>query len=200
MPAENISSQAKEYYDKGLFAFEKKNYDYALELFAQALKIQKDFVEARHYLRLSSQKKNQENPPSLLTTISNKFKSLPSFIKAFVFESKTKFIPAIEEYEKILKNEPNNIYILIKTAQCLLKQHDHSSALQAFEEIRQLAPNNIIVLKNMGQLYSQIENYPLSRECYETILKLHPHEPEAEKNLKNLDALGTIKKNFGPAN
>lgn len=56
--------QAREYYNKGLFAFEKKNYDYAIELFFQALNLKKDFADARHYLRLSEQGKFQENPPA----------------------------------------------------------------------------------------------------------------------------------------
>ena len=34
---------------------------------------------------------------------------------------------------------------------------------------------------------------------YQDILKMSPHEPEAEKGIKNLDALGAIKRNFGQA-
>ena len=66
MPEQDPSSgQVKEYYNKGLLAFEKKNYDYAIELFSQALTLKKDFADARHYLRLSEQRKFQENPPNI---------------------------------------------------------------------------------------------------------------------------------------
>ena len=53
-----ISEQElKEFYNKGLLAFEKQNYDYAIEIFSQILSSQYDHLEARHYLHLSLQKK-----------------------------------------------------------------------------------------------------------------------------------------------
>ena len=33
-------------------------------------------------------------------------------------------------------------------------------------------------------------------ECFERILHLHPADLEAQQSLRNLDALGTIKKGF----
>ena len=69
--------------------------------------------------------------------------------------------------------------------------------MKVFEEIRVINPNSIVALKNLGQIYSQLDNYSAARKCYETILKIVPHDPEAEKGIKNLDALGTIKDSFG---
>ena len=198
MPIEDSSSQkAKEYYNKGLFAFEKKNYDYAIELFSQALSLKKDFADARHYLRLSEQRKLQENPPPIFVVFLNKIKNLPSLVKAIILDIKNKSSCAIDEYEKILSLEPNNTYILTRLAQDLLKERDTLSALRTFEEIRLIDSGNIVALKNLGQLYSQMENFSSARQCYETILKITPHDPEAEKGIKNLDALGAIKENFG---
>ncbi len=198
MAEENSQAQQKvnEYYNKGLFAFEKKNYDYAIELFSQALSLKKDFADARHYLRLSEQRKFEENPPGVLTTLFNKIINLPSFVKAIIFDIKNQPGLSIDEYEKILRSEPNNTYILTRLAQDLLKERDAASALKVFEEIRVINPNSIVALKNLGQIYSQMDNYLAARECYETILKIVPHDPEAEKGIKNLDALGTIKDSF----
>ncbi|MCQ9208137.1 MAG: hypothetical protein NG712_02030 [Omnitrophica bacterium] len=193
----SLPQPAKEYYNKGLFAFEKKNYDYAIELFAQALTLKKDFADARHYLRLSEQKKFQENPPPTVLVLLNKIKNLPSLLKALICDIKNKPDCAIDEYEKILKAEPNNTYILTRLAQDLLKERDANSALRTFEEIKLIDPRNIVALKNLGQLYSQMDNYALARQCYESILKVLPHDPEAEKGIKNLDALGAIKESFG---
>ena len=198
MAEENSQAQQKvnEYYNKGLFAFEKKNYDYAIELFSQALSLKKDFADARHYLRLSEQRKFEENPPGVLTTLFNKIINLPSFVKAIIFDIKNQPGLSLDEYEKILRFQPNSTYILTRLAQDLLKERDAASALKVFEEIRVINPNSIVALKNLGQIYSQMDNYLAARECYETILKIIPHDPEAEKGIKNLDALGTIKDSF----
>jgi len=197
--AEQSSSpvETQEYYNKGLLAFEKKNYDYAIELFLQAVTFKKDFADARHYLHLSEQRRSQETPPLKIGILFNKIKNLPSLLKALSCDIKNESGCAIDQYEKILKSEPNNTYILIRLAQDLLKERDTLSAQKVFEEIRLIKPNNIVALKNLGQLYSQMDNYPSARQCYETILKIVPHDPEAEKGIKNLDALGAIKKSFG---
>ena len=197
MPEQNPSSgQLKEYYNKGLLAFEKKNYDYAIELFSQALTLKKDYADARHYLRLSEQRKLQENPPNIFSGFFNKVKNLPLLIKTIILDIKNQSSPAIDEYEKILRTEPNNIYILTRLAQDLLKERDVASALKTFEVIKLIDPENIMALKNLGQLYSQMENYSSARQCYEAILKISPHDAEAEKGIKNLDALGAIKDSF----
>ncbi len=193
----SLDPQLTQYYNKGLLAFEKKNYDYAIELFSEALKLKKDFADARHYLRLAEQRKLKDSPAAITAVLVNKLKNLPIFLKAIIYDIKNQGPQAIEAYEQILRSEPNNVYILTRLAQSLLKERNAVSTLKAFEEIRLIAPDNIVALKNLGQLYSQAENYAQARECYTTILKIIPHEAEAEKGLKNLDALGAIRESFG---
>lgn len=193
----SLSKEVTQYYNKGLLAFEKKNYDYAIELFAEALKHKKDFADARHYLRLSEQRNFKANPPTLSTILFSKIKNIPFILQAVILDLQNKGNQAIDAYEKILRTEPSNLYILTRLAQHLLKEQDNASALKAFEEIRLIAPTNLTALKNLGQLYSQTENYVQARECYVGILKIVPHDAEAEKGIKNLDALGAIRESFG---
>ena len=42
--------ELKEFYNNGLLAFEKQNYDYAIDIFSQIISDQYDHLEARHYL------------------------------------------------------------------------------------------------------------------------------------------------------
>ncbi|MBN2097664.1 MAG: hypothetical protein JW714_04200 [Candidatus Omnitrophica bacterium] len=195
--ANSIPEQIKQYYNRGLLAFEKKNYDYAIELFGQSLSQKKDFADARHYLHLAEQRKFQENPAVTFSVLLNKVKNIFILLKALFLDVKNLSYQAIDEYEKILTGEPNNIYVLTRLAQDLLKERDTLSALKVFEEIKMLDAANLIALRNLGKLYSQMDNYASARGCYEAILKFIPHDPEAEKGLKNIDALGTIKESFG---
>ncbi len=190
------AQQAKDYYNKGLFAFEKKNYDYAIGLFSQALALIKDFAAARHHLRLAEQERLKQQPHLKAFSFLNKIKNLPFLLKAIVLDIKNLPAAAVEEYEKILKSEPNNTYILTRLAQDLLKEQDTASALKVFEEIRLIDFHNVVALKSLGQLYAQTDDYASARKCYEDVLKISPHDHEAEAGIKNLDALGAIKEGF----
>ncbi|MCG2677687.1 tetratricopeptide repeat protein, partial [bacterium] len=143
------------------------------------------------------QGKFQENPPAAPVLLFNRIKSLPFLLKAIFLDIKNQPAAAIGEYEKILRSQPNNTYVLTRLGHDLLKERDTASALKVFEEIRLIDPKNITALKNLGQLYSQTDNYSSACECYKTILKVLPHDHEAEAGIKNLDALGAIKESFG---
>ncbi|MFH1245271.1 MAG: tetratricopeptide repeat protein [Candidatus Omnitrophota bacterium] len=193
----SIPANVNEYYNKGLLALEKKNYDYAIELFSQALLLRKNFPEARHYLHLSAQRKITERPPALFNVIFNKLQNYIFLMKAILLDTRKLFSLAINEYEKILRSDPMNIYVLNRLAQNLLKENDAASALKILEEIKTIDPHNLNALKYLGQLYSQMDNYSEARQSYEAILKIRPHDAEAEKGIKNLDALGAIRESFG---
>ena len=70
--ANEINQQdLKEFYDKGILAFEKQNYDYAIEIFSQIISSKYDHLEARHYLHLSLKNRAGDAAPSFITNIIN---------------------------------------------------------------------------------------------------------------------------------
>lgn len=190
------TEKAKEYYDKGVLALDKQNYDYAVELFAHALSLKHDFPDARHMLRVAVKKKQEANPPSKLLIVFNQIKGFLPQLKAGIFESKNEPLKAIEQYEKILRDNPVNTQVLNKLAKVFLKENHKASAIKTFEEILDIDAKNLPALKNLGELYSHSDEYQKAKTCYERVLKIHPRDPEAEKGLKNLDALGTIRDSF----
>lgn len=192
----NLPKEVKDLYDKGIFAFDRKNYEYAIELFSQAIKLKYDFSEARHYLRFSQQRFLKEKPPKFPFFILNKFQCLVCRLWVFIFYSKGDFKRAIDEYEKILRKEPFNEKILLKLARIFLKLEDINSALRTLEEVVQLNPANVEALKKLGELYIKTDNLSNARSCFSAVLAISPSDLDAEKFLRNLDALGTLKKNF----
>ena len=58
-------------------------------------------------------------------------------------------------------------------------------------------PKDIDALKKLGELYVKREDYRNAKATYESALKINPHDTEVLKSLKNLDALGTMKREFG---
>ncbi len=55
----NINPQANGFYQKALAAVERKNLDYAIEMFIQTLTIEPNFIKARQYLRATQMKKTE---------------------------------------------------------------------------------------------------------------------------------------------
>jgi tetratricopeptide (TPR) repeat protein len=197
MNHEEISQHAKDCYEKGLFAFNKENYDYAIELFTQVLAFKPDYVDAWHMLWLSLRKSLEKNPPSPLKRLSHNIRGWLPTLKGNFATSKGRYKEAIKEYQKVIFHTPLNTSILTKIANILLKQNLFDNATKIFEEIIQIDANNLFALKNLGRLYLNRKDYLKARAFYEKALKISPHDSEAERELKNLDALGTIEESFG---
>ena len=51
---DKIPRRARELFDKGLVAVERKNYDYAIDMFLAALEMAPSFMQARKFLRAAS--------------------------------------------------------------------------------------------------------------------------------------------------
>ncbi len=192
----DTTQELKEFYDKAILAFNKANYDYAIELFLQLLSQNYDFENSRHLLHLSLNKRFSENPPSIIAKV---FKNISSFfieLKADGLRKKNEKLSALNEYEKCLLNYPYNVKVLNKIYEILLEEKLTNSAIKILEEIRELQPKNLINLKTLGDLYLKVGEYNSAKDIFEEILKQDPKDPDAIRGMKNLDALGTIKRDF----
>ena len=185
--------ELKEFHNKGLLAFEKQNYDYAIEIFSRILSFQYDNLEARHYLHLSLRKKLEGSKPSITSPISKLFLTM----QADGMLKKDNIPGSLETLEKIIASNPNDSEILKKIADIFYKKGMALHAITNLEEARLANPKDIDVLKKLGELYVKKEDYRNAKAIYESALKINPSDTEVLRSFKNLDALGTIKHEFG---
>jgi tetratricopeptide (TPR) repeat protein len=185
--------ELKEFYNKGLLAFEKQNYDYAVDIFSQILSLQYDHLEARRYLHLSLQKKIEGFKPSLTGSINKLFLSM----QANAMLKKGNIPGCLEILEKIMAFNPNNSEILKNIADIFYKKGMILHAINNLEEAKLSNPKDIDTLKKLGELYVKREDYHNAKTTYESALKINPNDTEILKSFKNLDALGTLKREFG---
>ncbi len=196
--AEEINQQdLKEFYDKGILAFEKKNYDYAIEIFSQILSSKYDHLEARHYLHLSLKNKVGIVTPSFITNALNSVNRFLGALYAEALVKKGNVSEALERLEKIIASNPGDIHTLKKISEILYKKDLIPHAVQNLEEAKSIAPKDIGVLKKLGEIYLRKEDYKNAKSNYEQALKINPSDTEVLRALKNLDALGTIQREFG---
>ncbi len=184
----------KDYYDKGIFAFNKDNYDYAIDLFTHALALKHDFVEARRYLRLAEKKRMEKHPPSMIKNWIIKLQGIVPLVLAMAFDVFGKKMKAIDNYEKILRSDPGNLIVLHQMAGLFIKEGLTESAIATYEDIIEIDKKDIGTFKELARLYAEKGDYNKARFCYNSVLQLQPGDSDAEDGLKNIDALGTIRR------
>ncbi len=196
MTEHGLPEEIKVLYDKASLAVHQKNYNYAIELLTRAINIKPDFVKGRQLLRLAEIKKFNENPPAMVIRLIRRVLSFIYMFIAFISESVGKRHEAISTYEKILKNDPKNSMALVKLGNILKIEGMKEASAVTLESAINISPKNIIAYELLGEIYSGLGNYGRARLCFKKVLELKPHDANADKALKNLDALTTIDKSF----
>ena len=86
--------------------------------------------------------------------------------------------------------------VSLVTQRGLLLIGEPGTAKSMLSELLAADPQHIGALRHLARLAMKKGNDALARQCLERILKLRTGDLEAQQSLRNLDALGTIKKGF----
>jgi tetratricopeptide (TPR) repeat protein len=155
-----------------------------------------DATEARRYLRLAIQQQFTIRRPSALQQAGLLLVSLPIRIWAELAQMQGRSRQAISLYEWLLQLTPRSRSLLMSLALTLTRNGLEDAARQTYEELLTGHPNHLGALRNLARLAMKRGDDAQARSCFERILHAHPGDLEAQQSLRNLDALGTIKKGF----
>ncbi len=197
MAVATVPSDLQPYFEKAIQAYTQGSYEYAVDLFTFVLSYAPDATEARRYLRLAIQKQFTQHPPSLLSQVGMTLVTYPVRWWAIVAQTRGNTQQATRLYEWLLSLNPRSKSLLMRLAATLARSGLNDAALQTYEELLAVDPNHVGALRKLGRLAMKRGNDPQARQCFEKILQLHPGDLESQQSLRNLDALGTIKKGFG---
>ena len=196
MPQTAVPTNLQPYFDKGIHAYTQGSYEYAVDLLTFVVKQAPDATEARRYLRLAVQKQFSQHPPSPVTQSILTLLTLPVRLWAVLESLRGSHRQAANLYEWLLHLTPRSRSLLLQLASTLAQSGLEDAALQTYEELLAVDPNDLGALRKLARLAMKRNNDPQARQCFERILHLHPGDLEAQQSLRNLDALGTIKKGF----
>lgn len=196
MPTAAVPNDLQPYVEKGIQAYTQGSYDYAIDLFTFVVKYAPDAAEARRYLRLATQQQLAQHPPSVVARIGLFLLTLPLRWWALLVQAQGNTRQAIGLYQQLLSLEPRSKSLLLRLAAALSRSGLDDAALQTYEELLVIDPNHLAALRRLARLAMKRGDDPKARHCFERILHLHPGDLEAQQSLRNLDALGTIKKGF----
>lgn len=187
------SRTVQDYYQKGISALEKKNYDYAIEMLLQVVQEEPRFFEARKELHRAELAKHELNPPSLVSLALVKFANLIPLSLALIYEAQKNYEKAIAFYEEMLKHELANTSYLKKIYKCALKNEWPEVAVVALESLYALKPDNADVPRILGELYRDLQDVEKATHYLKKSLETNPHDQKVSKMLKDIEALRTIK-------
>jgi tetratricopeptide (TPR) repeat protein len=184
------------YFDKGILAYTQGSYEYAIDLLTFVVKQQPDATEARRYLRLAVQKQYSQSPPSWLSQAIACVVSLPIRWAAAFSAMQGQPRKAVQLYEQLLSLQPRSRSLLLQLASNLTRAGLDDAALTTYEELLSMFPNHLPTLRQFARLAMKRGGDQQARQCFERIIGIVPNDLEAQQGIRNLDALGTIKKGF----
>lgn len=191
-----VPTTLQPYFEKGIHAYTQGSYEYAVDLLTFVIKQAPDATEARRYLRLAVQKQYHQHPPSWLSQLAVFVFSMPLRGWALVCALQGQHRRAIQLYERLLSLQPRSRGLLMRLAATLSRAGLDDAALATYEELLSIAPNHVAGLRQFARLAMKHGHDSQARQCFERLLALAPNDLEAQQGLRNLDALGTIKKGF----
>lgn len=98
---------------------------------------------------------------------------------------------AVENYQRVVNAEPENVTALKKLAQALAMRQTFDASLEAFHRAAELAPGDLELLHNWGTTYLRLGRLGEAEEKFLTVLEVDPNSVDTLYNLGVvLEALG----------
>ncbi len=177
MDTSKLTEKAKE-------AVQRRNYEYAIDLFQQALALNPDDVESRRDLRAVASRYVKEKG---ISPSSAWIKGLGSMFKV-LFGSAKNAEKTMIECERFLKNDPGNVWMLTKLGVAATNLGYYNTAIQVFDEVHNSHPDNVDNLRNMVNAQEAKGDVNGAIATCEMIIKVKANDHEAAQKLKNLSA------------
>ena len=182
-------------YEKAKEAFQRRNYDYAINLLMTAVTISPQFTKARHLMHLIARKKLEASKSVMIARISGNLINVPNYLIGTFYLLKADYNKALLSFEKILVHDPVNIQLLKIAGKCAKSLKLIDSSIECFESVRILMPRDVKNLKQLGDLYkTEVGDLEKAKECYANILQYDKNNHAARKGISDVAALGTIEK------
>ncbi|MCE9580879.1 MAG: hypothetical protein K8T20_00025 [Planctomycetes bacterium] len=175
-------------FEKGSEAFNKKNWDYAIEIFKSIALMDPNHVKARQALRMTCIQKCQ-------------IAGFPGKMSSSIYGSKTlaqvgmtkpadKRIQITQDY---LVGDPVHIGVRLALGSALRDGNYVDGAITEFEHVIASDANNTSAMKSLGDLWQKKGDIKKAIDFYSRTQQLDPSDRDVTSGLKNLMALGAIK-------
>lgn len=182
---QEISKTAKDFYEKGRVAVERKNYEDAIHFLGACLEKEPGFLQGRKLLRVAQIRRTQGG--GAISRLFGSVGGAPALAKAMANLKKDP-AKALQAAEKALESNPSNVQALRLASQAAEQMALPQTAVFLMECAREINPEDVGLLMELGRLYQESGQAHKGRGCYEKVLELEPSNAEAFKGLKDATA------------
>jgi len=178
--------------EKGESALKKRNYDYAISIFLEAVNFAPDNRRARENLRKAELKKYEASYPSSIAVAVFGFTNR---LGMFVASLGKKGNP--EAYmmacERFLTPDPKNKNVNMALGGAAAMAGHLNTAIFAYETASEHNPDDVSALKKLGELLWRNGEIQRAHEIYSNVVSIAPQDQDAVKARKNLAAEASLK-------
>jgi tetratricopeptide (TPR) repeat protein len=178
--------------EKGEDALKKRNYDYAISIFLEAVSFAPNERRAREGLRRAELKKYEHAYPSaLLAAI---FGLGARFGMLFAgLSKKSNPEPFMMACERYLLKDPKNYGVNMALGDAAALGGHRDAAIFAYETAAEHNPDDVAALKKLAHLLWKSGQINKAHEVYDRVVALAPKDQEAIKARKNVAAEASLK-------
>ena len=175
--------------EKAREAAERRNFDYAIDLYLQACKMAPDDPAPRRELRTVENRLAKERGTSFLERSKAQFLLLHT--RGLLVTKK--YESAMEKAEETLKIDPTNVSAMMLLGQAALKANYRKAAISTFEDIKNInaGGNNkqlVNAMRELGRVYETEGKINDAQEIWQLVIKASPGDREATIKIRDLSA------------
>jgi tetratricopeptide (TPR) repeat protein len=189
---EQIAQQAQNFYNKGQVAFERGNFDIAIDLLTQCVKRAPGFSRARKVLRATQIAKFRKEKKSGLSAQLEEARALLMRMKIAGLLKANKAEAALLECEKLLTLNPlhsQNVELAVEAAEAA---GHPEAALFTVEAAYENNPDDMSLLRRVADYYMKVGDYVKARDAYQKLNAFLPSDQTIFKQLKDAEARVTM--------
>jgi tetratricopeptide (TPR) repeat protein len=183
-----IPRPVREQYQKGMTAFERKNFEYAIAIFNQVLALEPGFFDCRQALRVC-QHKQSGGGSSFFKKMLSGAGSSPMLAKAQMQKDP---LEAIKTAEQILNNDPNSTAAHKLLAESAVAADLPKTAVLSLEIVTKNAPKDEEAQKLLARAYSAAGQGEKAEMIMSELMRLHPGDLRLADELKDISARKTL--------
>ena len=187
--ADQRNQQAQNFFNKGSAAFERGNFDIAIDLLMQCVSLSPGFSRARKLLRATQIAKFRKEKKSGLATKLEDVKAAMMRVKIAGLLKTGKTDLALIECEKLLTLNPlhsQNVEMAAEAA------GHPEAALFTVEAAYENNPDDMELLRRVANYYMTVGDYTKARDAYVKLNAYLPNDQTIFKQLKDAEARVTM--------
>jgi len=186
------AQQAQNFFNKGVAAFERGNFDIAIDLLMQCVTFSPGFSRARKVMRAAQIAKFKKEKKGKMAAQVQEFSAMLLRMKIAGLLKAGKTDAALLECEKLLTMNPlqsQNVELAVETADAA---GHPEAALFTVEAAYENNPDDMVLLRRVADYYMAVGDYTKARDAYVKLNAFLPNDQAIYKQLKDAEARMTM--------